>query len=288
MTKAHVRGDASDARQSPAVTAADLEALYEALNRRENVHPDPLEFVYRFGEPRDREVAGFVAAALAFGRVASILASVERVLSVMGPSPAGYVAGTPERTIRSDFAGFRHRWTRGEELADLLLGIRGVLERHGSLERCFARGMGDDETVLPALDRFVGELSATRSRSSLLACPEDGSACKRMNLFLRWMVRSDDVDPGCWTSVPPRKLVVPLDTHMHRICLAWGLTGRATPNLATALDVTTSFRRFAPDDPVRYDFAITRLGMRGGVDGLSLRSAVAAVAKAARGGRKGR
>ncbi|MBW2545477.1 MAG: TIGR02757 family protein, partial [Deltaproteobacteria bacterium] len=92
--------------------------------------------------------------------------------------------------------------------------------------------------------------------------PAKGSACKRLNLFLRWMVRRDDVDPGGWDDIPPSKLVIPLDTHMHRICLAFGFTKRKQADMKTALEITDSFRAIVPDDPVRYDFALTRLGIR--------------------------
>jgi len=273
----------------PTITLSDLEALYEALNRRDYIHPDPLEFVYRFEDSGDREVVGLVAAALSFGRVASIAASVEKVLALLGPRPSSYVRSASDRDVRSACAGFRHRWTTGEELAALLVGVGRAIERHGSLERCLANGLrGDDPSILGALDLFVAEITGDGPRTSLLACPERGSACKRMNLFLRWMARRDRVDPGPWTSVPASKLVVPLDTHMHRISLAWGLTRRATPNLATALEITESFKRFAPDDPVRYDFAITRLGMRSDLGGLSLPPAAVSVMKAATGGRKGK
>ncbi len=95
----------------------------------------------------------------------------------------------------------------------------------------------------------------------LLPSPGKGSACKRLNLFLRWMVRSDDVDPGGWSGVDAGKLIVPLDTHMHRMGLEVGLTRRKQADMQAALEVTRAFRTIAPEDPVRYDFALTRLGI---------------------------
>lgn len=128
------------------------------------------------------------------------------------------------------------------------------------------RGLGaGDETVLDALSKFAGELSrrAGGCRRGLVPSPCKGSACKRLNLFMRWMVRRDEVDPGGWSGVPPSKLVVPLDTHMFRICSTMGLTRRKQADLRTAREITDRFREIAPGDPVRYDFALTRLGMRG-------------------------
>lgn len=246
-----------------------LDDLYRRYNRREFVHPDPLEFLYRYADPRDREVVGLVAASLAVGRVAMILRNVETVLDRMGPQPAAWVEGASADGLRSALAGLRHRFFTGEDLAAMLWGVRGLMRRHGSVHAFFASAMGrDDETVLPALAALVQELAAagcTRCRA-FLPDPRRRSACKRMNLYLRWMVRRDDVDPGGWDRVPASRLVVPLDTHMHRIGLALGLTARRQANLATALDITAALRRIAPDDPVRYDFALTRLGIRDDTD----------------------
>jgi uncharacterized protein (TIGR02757 family) len=163
------------------------------------------------------------------------------------------------------FGDFKHRFTTGQELATMLYGVKRVVERHGSLYGCFAKGLKpEDETVLPALSLFVSDLSSVfngRPRS-LLPSPEAGSACKRLNLFLRWMVRKDKVDPGGWDRIPAAKLVVPVDLHMHKISLALGFTQRKQANLRTALEITSAFRAIAPEDPVRYDFCLTRLGIR--------------------------
>jgi uncharacterized protein (TIGR02757 family) len=170
-------------------------------------------------------------------------------------------------SLRRAFAGFKHRFTTGEELADLLFGIERLIEAHGSLNACFVKHLQPgDETVIPALTPFVGELreAAGGLDTHILPCPGRGSACKRLNLFLRWMVRRDNVDPGGWEGVSPAQLIVPLDVHMYRICSALGLTTRAQADLRAASEITRGFRRFAPDDPARYDFAISHVGMRAG------------------------
>ena len=248
---------------------AALEALYRRYNRREFVHPDPLEFLYRYDSALDREVAGLVASALAYGRVRQILGSVTTVLERMGPSPSAFVLANTGRRFRSIFSGFRHRFTTGDDLSGLLAGSRAVLKRHGSLQACFMCGIRhEDPTILRALTLFVGELKrgSTDGCGTLLPSPADGSACKRLNLFLRWMVRNDAVDPGEWPSALRRKLVVPLDTHMHGIGLALGLTRRKQADMRTAVEITESFKIIAPEDPIRYDFALTRPGIRGGMD----------------------
>jgi len=247
-----------------------LEAHYRAYNRRRYVHPDPLEFLYGAEDPADQEVVGLIAACLAYGRVSQILASVSRVLDVVGggslreSSPRVFLECTPAEGISRMFEGFSHRFTTGRELAALLTGVKRALADHGSLEVLFAAGVdASDETVLPALARFVGELRSYAGcvLPSLLPSPADGSACKRLNLFLRWMARRDAVDPGPWTSVPAAKLVVPLDTHMFRISRALGLTARKQADLKSALEITRGFRAIQPADPVRYDFCLTRLAL---------------------------
>jgi len=245
-----------------------LERLYATCNRREFVHPDPLEFIYRYEDLLDREIAGLVASSLAYGRVKQILASVGAVLDRTG-NPRRFLEHASAEKLRRTFAGFRHRFTTGKDLAGMLLGAKRAIERHGSLEACFIANLSPrDATVIPALGAFVDELTrgAGSPRRFLLPSPSRGSACKRLNLFLRWMVRADEVDPGGWGRVSARKLVVPLDTHMHRICLALGFTRRRQATLRAALEVTDAFRELAPRDPVRYDFALTRPGIRGDGD----------------------
>jgi uncharacterized protein (TIGR02757 family) len=206
-----------------------------------------------------------VAAGLAYGRVTQILASIARALAPLGDSPRAFLDAAAPRRIDRLYAGFRHRFTSGAELAALLVAVKRACARHGSLEALFASGLDPhDLTVLPALARFVDTLHrlAPRPCPSLLSSPDDGSACKRLNLWLRWMVRRDAVDPGPWQAVPSSLLVVPLDTHLFRIGRALGLTDRRQADLAAALEITRGFARFTPRDPVRYDFCLTRLGIR--------------------------
>ena len=243
--------------------------LYRLYNRREFVCPDPLQFLYGYSQLRDREVIGLIASSLAYGRVNQILKSVSDVLGRMNDSPFSFLENASLRQLHDTFSDFRHRFTTGHELASMLWGARLMIEQYGSLYECFLTGLEDDqETVLPALSVFVKRLTGAipRDQNSLLASPDKGSACKRLNLFLRWMVRQDRVDPGGWSEVPLSKLIIPLDTHMHKICLLLNLTTRKQADMRTAMDITHAFRKIAPEDPVRYDFALTRLGIRNDTD----------------------
>lgn len=247
---------------------AALERCYARYNRPAFIDPDPLAAVLRFHDPADQEVAGLVAMSLAFGNVKAILASTAAVLGHL-PSPRADLLATPPAELHRRLRGFRHRYVTGVEMADLLDGARRVIREHGSLGDCFrAQFRPGDPNILPALTRWVWVLREGSPLASnyLLPAPEAGSACKRLLMYLRWMVRRDAVDPGPWLGVDPRLLVVPMDTHMHRIALALGLTRRRTAGMRAALETTAAFARFRPDDPVRYDFALTRLGIRRDTD----------------------
>jgi len=249
---------------NPERLKTEFDAAFARYHRRERVHPDPLEFLYRYETVRDREIAGLVASSLAYGRVAQILAGVGRVLDALGPSPFEWVMRVPPAERGRALRGFRHRWTTGAHLDALLSGARAAIERHGSLGACFAsRWRPRDETVLPAAMAFAEEVGAYLDEGArhLLPSPRHGSACKRLNLYLRWMVRCDEVDPGGWEAAATPGLIVPLDTHLWRVATARGMTRRRQPDLRAALEITAAFRRIAPDDPVRYDFALTRPGI---------------------------
>lgn len=251
--------------RSRAIIKKKLEELYSLYNHLEYVHPDPLEFLYDYPDPLDREIVGLIASSLAYGRVAQILKSISVILEKMRHSPRAFLMESSEKRLKSAFAGFKHRFTTGEEMASMLQRAKDLIKEYGSVNECFLTGFNrDDETVVPALSVFVKRFDGERSdlKSSLVPDPDRGSACKRLNLFLRWMVREDEVDPGGWRGVPPSKLVIPLDTHMYRICGALDMTCRKQADMRTAMEITDYFRGISPDDPVRYDFAITRLGIR--------------------------
>ncbi|MDY0163333.1 TIGR02757 family protein [Desulfobotulus sp.] len=239
-----------------------LENLYQRYTHRSFVHPDPLETLYAFENSVDVEVAGLVAGLMAYGRVEQILKSLQKIFSLTGPRPGDWLCDQDPAVLERHFTGFRHRFAHGGHMAGLMGGIRGVLVRHGSLRAAFAlHDRGGD--ILEGLTGFVGEIlrDAPADPGHLLPRPDKGSACKRLHLFLRWMVRKDAVDVGIWEDVGPRRLLVPLDVHMHRIALSGKMTDRKSGDIKTTREITRAFARFAPEDPVRYDFALTRIGI---------------------------
>jgi len=237
-----------------------LEDLYRRFNRRQYVSPDPLEFLYRYENPADREVVALIASSLAYGRVAQILKSVQNALDRIGPDPAGKIASARPGPLEARLSGFRHRFTSDRDMIRLLAGIRSALRRHGSLKACFLSGLAQGEpTTIPALARFAESLGCAGTQ--LIPDPAGPGASKRLHLFLRWMVRHDDVDPGGWEEVGAHRLLVPIDTHMASIAAAWGLASTGSPGRKMAMEVTARFREIRPDDPVRFDFALTRFGI---------------------------
>jgi uncharacterized protein (TIGR02757 family) len=238
---------------------AALDALYDNFNAPEAAL-DPIQIVRRHADVRDREVVAFIAAGLAFGRVASVMASIEAVSAVLGPSPAAFVRGFDPKRDGALLKTFVHRWVRGRDVTHMLVVLRDMIREFGSIERCFASGYdAAHEDLAPAIEAF----SARAGKSYFFAKPSSGSACKRMNLFLRWMVRHDAVDPGGWTMIPASKLLVPLDTHTIRVGKCLRLTRRASPGWKMAADITAALRKLDPSDPVRYDFSLCHLGMMG-------------------------
>jgi uncharacterized protein (TIGR02757 family) len=244
-----------------------LELIFDKYNKRALVQPDPLQFLYQYPDVRDREIVALIASSLAYGRVAQILKAVERVLAPMGKSPRDYVCLGDDNGMVQEFEAFKYRFATGAHVIGLLSGIREVVDQYGSLEACFAHGQsGEDTSVVPALSFFTRQIKGGRNLGHLMADPAKGSACKRSSLFLRWMVRKDDVDPGGWACVPAYRLIVPLDTHMHNAGRMLGFTKRKQANMKTAREVTQGFARLCPDDPVKYDFSLTRFGIHPDMD----------------------
>jgi uncharacterized protein (TIGR02757 family) len=231
------------------------------------IEPDPLQLVLRHRDPLDQEVAGLIAAAFAYGRADIIVTNIGGLLERMTPSPYRYLQTFDRAEARKRFATFAHRFQKVPELVSFLAGIAAVIESHGSLGSLFRVCYEPDAVDIgPSLARFVAALEAPDAKRStalahLLTSPEQGSACKRMNLYLRWMVRTTPPDLGLWTFVDPAKLVIPLDTHIHRIASFLGLTERRTADWKTARAITDRLAAFDPGDPVRYDFALCRLGI---------------------------
>lgn len=256
-----------------------LDRFVEEFPREEHLAFDPVSFVHRFDDPGDREIAGFLASAFAYGNVRAVLGTVGGLLDLVGPRPRDFVLEFDPLRDGRRFRGFAHRWNNARDLGVLLWILGRIVEEHGTIEAAVGRGMrADDATVASGLEglsegalgygheRFYSkrDLASRRGVRYFFPRVSGGSACKRLNLFLRWMVRPDDgIDCGVWTTIRPAQLVIPIDTHLARISRYIGLTAYLSPGWAMAEDVTRSLRRLDPLDPVRYDFALCHLGIAG-------------------------
>ncbi|MFQ5353543.1 MAG: TIGR02757 family protein [Thermodesulfobacteriota bacterium] len=262
--------------QDRALLKRGLDRLYSSYEKG-FLSSDPLCYVHRVTTPVDREIVGLIASSLAYGRVAGIKNSIEKVLAVMEGSPGGFTMNFRPHVEGRLFDGFRHRFNTGEDVSCLLYFARQMIEQSGSIGGFFMRGYRPgDRNIKNALSTFTadalsldsaalygaGGLPARCGVRYFFPSPAKGSPCKRLNLYLRWMVRrGDGLDFGIWKGVSPSKLVIPLDTHIARIAGNLGLTRRKSRDWKMAEEITESLKRLDPEDPVKYDFALCRLGI---------------------------
>lgn len=243
-----------------ATTALILDETFKRYHHKSFVSPDPLQFLYKYEDIKDREIVGLIASSLALGRVRAIIDIIERVLEKI-PSPFTDISSLSNRELSSLYSGFKYRFYKEEDFVNLILAIKSVIDQFGSLNESFLSAYNHhDETVLPALHSFTEALNK-RSPLKMIADPAKNSACKRLMLFLRWMIREDEIDPGGWVGIPRNKLIIPLDTHILKISKMFELTNRNDSGMKTALQITENLKRYDSHDPIRFDFSLTRPGI---------------------------
>lgn len=251
--------------------ATHLDALVDGTDKLGRRTSDPVSFAHAYAAPADREVVALVAALLAFGNVVAIKKSVARALAALGPSPSRTVDTEDEAQLRARLEGFVHRVYRGPDLARVLSSAGALRREHGSIAAALSAmrarvALDEPDPMLATLISFADALRGAqkgrgRGLAHLVPDPRKGSACKRLLLYLRWMVRpADGVDLGL-APLSAAELVMPLDTHIHRIGRNLGLTRRKDASYRTAREVTDALRALDPADPVKYDFALCHLGV---------------------------
>ena len=270
-----MRKSSTEISSRHALVREQLDALRQRYDTR-YLSTDPLKFPRRFATRNDREIVGLVASALAYGTVKMICQNLERLFVWMGPEPATFVRKLDPQDARRSLGTFQHRWSRPRDVVCLLWFIRQMIETAGSVGEFF------EETYVPndiatslelfsrrALDLDQGGLYRGRDLPTragvrfFFTNPRTG-ACKRMNMYLRWMVRPNDgLDFGLWRFMSPRELVIPLDTHIYRIGRHLGWTSRKTATWPAAIEITQCLAMIDPEDPVKYDFALSRIGIWG-------------------------
>lgn len=259
-----------------------LEQLYLQRSTRQLAN-DPLSFCHRYTSQEDRETAAIISASFAYGSVAVIKKSLERIFAPMGSSPALYLKNMKTEQALTDFAGFKHRFNNDKDLVALLLAIKKMRQLAGSVEQFFLRFHDQNaKTIEKGLCGFVNSvldfdysdlfgvkvLPPRASFRFLFPSPSAGSACKRLCMLLRWLVRPDDgIDLGIWKNITPAQLIIPVDLHIRRISKLLRLTSRSNADWRTACQITDHLRKFDPIDPVKYDFSLCHLGISEGCTG---------------------
>jgi len=253
-----------------------LDKFYREYDFMERLLQDPIEFPHRYKHPRDIEVSAFIASSLAYGKVELFKPVVEKILSGMGTSPYEFLLAFRPKKHGRYFEGIKYRFNENEDLIALMFILHKLLGRYASLEKVFMKFYRPDSlTIGEGLSGFVaalleintlpvyGEDIRPAGLRQLFPSPVNGSACKRANLFLRWMVRDRDIDFGLWKAVPKNSLVIPLDTHIARISRCLGFTERKSQDWKTAVEITEALKRIDPEDPLKYDFALCHHGISG-------------------------
>ena len=250
-----------------------LEYHYRTFNF-EQIEPDPLQFPHLFKDDKDIEVMAFISSVFAYGTVAQIISTLNKIVQIMNNQPYKFILNVEKKNLKEKLDGLKHRFYNEHDIATLFLVLRKVYRFHDSLKNLFLINYkGDEPNLKSGISRFSEEilLSAVSVNGSknlsngikfMFPLPEKGSACKRMNLFLRWMVRKDELDFGLWNEIPSAKLVIPVDTHIAKIARQLKLTSRKLVSWKMAEEITEKLKKYDPDDPVKYDFALCHIGMR--------------------------
>jgi uncharacterized protein (TIGR02757 family) len=259
-----------------------LDRYYKEFNFTERLKHDPVEFPRRYADPDDIEVAGFIASCFAYGKVDLFRPVIEKILLLAGSHPGEYFRTISFKEDGKYIKRISYRFNTGQDILCFLYILKQALNEWGSLKNLFYYYYKPDhEDIRSALNGFVkfflnvdtapvyGRNIKPRGLTQLLPVPEKGSACKRMNLFLRWMVRRKDVDMGIWKRISPSQLIIPLDIHISRISRCIGLTNRAAADWKTAGEITEALKELDPADPLKYDFALCHQGISGKCKGVA-------------------
>lgn len=253
-----------------------FDKLYNIHILKTCIKNDPIEFPHQYQEPEEIEIAGFIASSLAFGRIELFKPVIRKVLSFSDGSLYDYIANFDPHADARYFDGLYYRMCKGRDVACLIFILREVIRKYGTIKNLFYYCYDGQDNIRDGLQRFVDTLRGVdptpvygrrvypRGLLQLLPSPANGGACKRLNMYLRWMVRPDDgIDFGLWDKVPPSVLIIPLDTHIIRICKSLNMTRRKSADWKMAEEITAGFKRIAPEDPLKYDFALCHLGISG-------------------------
>lgn len=246
------------------------ERLDEAVadyNQPAFIDDDPISIPHGYTRLQDREIMGFWTAMLAWGQRKTIINKANELSALMGHQPHQFILHHKEQD-RKAFLGFKHRTFQPTDTLYFLEFLQRYYQENDSLEDAFVRYLPPDaDTVEPALigfhELFFSLPDAPQRSRKHVATPARKSSCKRLNMFLRWMVRQDEqgVDFGCWRGISPSQLLMPLDVHVERVARRLGLLERKQTDWKAVLELTERLREFDAADPVKYDYALFGMGV---------------------------
>lgn len=244
-----------------------LDSKVAEFNQPGFVINDPVTIPHRFSKKHDIEIAGFFAAILAWGNRTTIIKSCSHLLALMDNAPYSFCIQHNENDLKQ-LTAFKHRTFNATDLLYFIAFLKHHYTNHYSLETAFTKGLNKkDKTIESSLagfyDYFFSLPDYPERTKKHIATPAKKSACKRLNMYLRWMVRSDTngVDFGIWKNIRPSQLVCPLDVHVARVARSLGLLQRKQNDWAAAVELTSRLRTFSKNDPVQYDFALFGMGV---------------------------
>jgi uncharacterized protein (TIGR02757 family) len=248
-----------------------LEIHYKAFDRTK-LKPDPLQFLHLFNDERDIELIGFLASVFAYGNVKQIENTLCKLIKIFAGEPYQFIKKFSFQKDGKKLDNLKHRFYSDDDIKKLFIVLDKQINESGSIKKIFLNGYNSsDLNVKNGISNFSNhflnsfaksEIKITNGIKFMFPLPEKGSACKRMNLFLRWMVRNDELDFGLWNEIPTSKLIIPVDTHIARISKTLNLTKRKNVGWQMAEEITQNLKRFDANDPVKYDFAICHIGIR--------------------------
>ncbi|RLD62094.1 MAG: TIGR02757 family protein [Bacteroidetes bacterium] len=241
-----------------------LEEKHDQYNRHEFIESDPISIPHQFTKKEDIEISGFLTATIAWGNRKMILRNANRLMELMDNAPYDFIKNFTDKDLKA-FEGFVHRTFKGTDCVYFLKSLRNIYKNHGGLEGAFSiqpKSINIKETIISFHNLFF-ELEHQHRTRKHVANPERNSAAKRINMFLRWMVRNDKrgVDFGIWDKLPTNKLLCPLDVHSGNTARKLGLLTRNANDWKATEELTESLREFDNSDPVKYDFALFGLGV---------------------------
>ncbi len=244
-----------------------LEGLYERFNHSSFVESDPISVPHRYSSREDREVAGFLAATIAWGNRKAIVKSAHRMMEYMDDAPHDFVVNASHDEL-CHLESYVHRTFNGLDFRDFIMCLRGIYSRFGGIGNYFEEHFLEHESIPKALSDFRREFFTSEHQPRCekhLSSIDKGAACKRTNMFIRWMVRRDNrgVDCGEWLKIPTSAIYVPLDVHSGNVARALGLLSRKQSDWRATAELTSKLREFDVEDPVKYDFALFGAGIDG-------------------------